>query len=326
MMPAALPRPHLEPAPAICIVVPTFRRPATLAALLAALASQTAGRSGIEILVVDNDPAGSAHDLVVAYASRSPLRTHYACIAEPGLSVVRNVGLAFARHRFDCVAMIDDDEIPAPDWLEQLLRVHDSSGAAAVIGPVPSRLPGDAPAWIRGGAFFDLPMFADGADVADGYTGNCLIDLRASAARDLCFDPRMNLAGGEDQLFFRELLARGGRIAFAAQAVATEIVAPARLTAGYLLRRSFRRGNTMWMCDRHIHGRSVGMLARRVAFGAGRISVGLALLPPRAVRYGTAGIVRSLCDVARGSGTLAGALGITYLAYRRRAGRGSESS
>jgi len=301
----------------VCVMVPTFRRPATLAALLRALRAQTVKRVGVELLVVDNDAAQSARALVESSRHELPFPVHYLCVETPGLCAVRNAGLEFARRRFRFVAMVDDDEIPEPQWLEELLRTQARTGAAAVIGPVPARLPPEAPAWIRAGKFFDLPTFPDQAIIADGYTGNCLIDLDAASSDGLAFDAKLNLAGGEDQLFFRELIARGGRIAYAARAVAPELVAAARVNARYLVRLSFRRGNTLWFCDRRIHGRRAPMLARRVALALGRIALGAVMLVPRAIVSGRAGVVRSLCDAARGAGTLAGLCGITYLHYRR---------
>ena len=301
----------------VCVMIPTYRRPRSLDALLRALAPQSANVAGAEILILDNDAAASAREIVARHASQSLVPMHYRCVQAPGLSSVRNAGLEFARGRFRFLAMIDDDELPEPQWLEQLLLASLRTRAAAVIGPVPARLPDDAPRWVRRGRFFDLPTFPDAATLADGYTGNCLIDLDAVAVRELHFDSALNMAGGEDQLFFRELIARGGRITYAARASAEELVGHDRANAAYLVRRSFRRGNTLWLCERRLHGKKSPVLLRRLAVALARISAGAALLLPRAVVRGRSGLVTSLCDVARGAGMLAGAFGVTYLEYRR---------
>ncbi len=40
-------------------------------------------------------------------------------IAEPGISLARNLGLRVATSEW--VAFLDDDALPAPDWADQLL-------------------------------------------------------------------------------------------------------------------------------------------------------------------------------------------------------------
>ena len=56
----------------LVVAVPTFRRPATLAGLLARLPERLAEVEGarVEVLVLDNDPAGSARVVPVSPPSR----------------------------------------------------------------------------------------------------------------------------------------------------------------------------------------------------------------------------------------------------------------
>lgn len=65
-------------------------------------------------------------------------------VVEPGISAVRNAALRFAS-TFDLLVMIDDDEVPKPEWLAELLRVQQVMRADAVTGPVISALPPNLP-------------------------------------------------------------------------------------------------------------------------------------------------------------------------------------
>ena len=87
-------------APASVVVgVPTFRRPAELTVLLPLVLAQAADLPGrrVEVLVVDNDPAGSARATVGAFAAEG--RVHYAQEPVPGIAAVRNRILDLARRR-----------------------------------------------------------------------------------------------------------------------------------------------------------------------------------------------------------------------------------
>ncbi|HTW86147.1 MAG TPA: glycosyltransferase [Candidatus Sulfotelmatobacter sp.] len=303
--------------PDVCLVVPTYRRPKLLRCALAALRHQTdVEHARVTVVVLDNDPEESARAVVREAAALLPFAIEYLVVRERGLSNVRNAALAVARARAPFLAMLDDDEIPEPQWLAELLRVQSLTDAAAVSGPVLALVPASAPAWIRRGAFYDMPRFHDGAQLRDGCTGNALLRLRAPALNEIGFDPAFNAAGGEDQFFFRELLARGGEIVYAANAVATEQVMPNRLCAAYILRRAFRRGNTLWYCDLRILG-TARVIAMRVAKALFWVTFGLASLPVRLAVRGRTGAVEALVDFARGAGMLAGAFGVLFLEYDR---------
>lgn len=301
----------------VCIAIPTYRRPAALAALLRTLATQVIP-PGVraDVVVIDNDGVPSAQTVVEQAQSGFPLTLRYVHQPEPGLCVVRNTALAQGRAGYDLLAMIDDDEIPEPQWLAELLRVQRSAAADVVIGPVPQQIPDAAPSWIRAGRFFDLPAYADGAPIEQGYSGNCLLDVRALERFGVAFDAALNFAGGEDTLFFRELGARGAKMVFAAKAVAVETVPEARLSASYIVKLNYRRGNTRSICDRRLDA-SGSTLARRAVKALGRLAVGMTTLVPLSLLRGRTGALLAVCNVAQGLGGLAGLSGHVYHAYRR---------
>jgi GT2 family glycosyltransferase len=212
--------------------------------------------------------------------------------------------------------MIDDDECPQPQWISELLRVADETGADSVIGPVPTALPLDAPKWLRAGRFYDLPTYRDCAAIKFGYSGNCLLRMSSIKRLGMSFDLELNFAGGEDMLFFRQLVERGGKLRYAAHATAYERLEPERLTAPYILRLYFRRGNTLTLCDRRLNHRVMALAARALKGGA-RVFVGLGMLVPMVCVRGRAGALRALCDIVHGLGSLSGLAGHIYQGYRR---------
>jgi GT2 family glycosyltransferase len=85
-----------------------------------------------EILVVDQSRSDETRNLVESMAS--PL-FRYVSSSDKGLSRARNLGIARSRYRV--VGFIDDDCIPAGDWIEQTRRtVSDHPRSSIWIGDV----------------------------------------------------------------------------------------------------------------------------------------------------------------------------------------------
>jgi succinoglycan biosynthesis protein ExoM len=301
----------------VCIAVPTYRRKDNLFALLQGLARLDIDPGlTVEVVVLDNDAARSAEETVLALRATYPLELHYESVPEPGLSTVRNSSLAWAYPRADYLAMIDDDEIPEPQWLHELLRVANETGADAVVGPTPAILPDEAPHWYHAWRCSEMRDHSDGSSMSDGWSGNCLLRLSRMRAFDVSFDPSMNFSGGEDTLFFRQVLARGGTIAYAAHATAWEMMPADRMSFGFAVGRNFRKGSTLSICDRRIDG-SAGIVAVRVAKACGLAVIGSIMAVASAIRRRNADLVRAACDVARGVGMIAGLFGVSNQPYRR---------
>ncbi|HEY7768427.1 glycosyltransferase, partial [Longimicrobium sp.] len=123
---------------AVCAV--TYLRPRGLARLLEGLAAlRFGGGRGpeLEIVVVDNDPARSAEAVCDEWSDRLPWPLRYRHEERRGVSHARNAAVAAAREAgAEMMAFIDDDEVPQPGWLDELLRVQAQHDADVVAGPV----------------------------------------------------------------------------------------------------------------------------------------------------------------------------------------------
>jgi succinoglycan biosynthesis protein ExoM len=132
----------------------------------------------------------------------------------------------------------------------------------------------------------------------------------------LTFDTSLNMTGGEDTLFFRQLVHRGGKMVYAAAATAMETIPESRRTVRYILWRHLRWGATLSFCDRVISG-TPGAIAHRVMKAMAHAVLGIIMLLPAYVWRGKAGSVLALCRIARGSGMILGLIGLGVQSYQR---------
>jgi succinoglycan biosynthesis protein ExoM len=299
---------------AVCCI--TFRRPEGLRRLLDGLNRLTFTRTPeprVTVVVIDNDDGAPMRALVDSHRATCRWSLIYDCEPLQGLANARNRSLDHVPPDADYVAFIDDDEVPEPVWLDELLHVARTYAAPIVQGPVLPALPEHAPAWLRRGRFFEQGPYQDGVDLHFASTNNCLIELAVMRRLGLRFDARFNRTGGEDQHFFGCAIKAGQRVVTAEKALVRESIPESRATLGYLLRRRFRMGNTLAMIDR-IEG-GPALLTKRVIKSGGRLTLGLAQSVILPLAQGRAGIAKGLCNAAWGAGALAGLFGVLHHEY-----------
>jgi succinoglycan biosynthesis protein ExoM len=289
--------------PVLSICVPSYRRPGGLFLLLGALDAQEFGEAPpeIRIVVVDNDEAESAREVIDDARSwlRHPI--HYRVEKRVGIPQARNAALAAALSS-DWIAFIDDDEVPEPGWLDALLRTQRVTGADVVTGPSLPRFIEPPPEWIIASGLFEPLRHATGAPVATAYTNNVLARGSALRALDTFFDERFTLGVGEDAELFARVAAAGGRIVWADDAIVYENVPPARATLRWMLARGYRDGAATAASAPH------GPL-RTAAGAASCIARGLAAAAFGAL-HGRARVVRGLRLAAFGLGCAASLCGV----------------
>lgn len=297
----------------VAVLVATFRRPADLAKLLDALRPTIEAPPdgwSVRVIVCDNDPEGSAR----AACDARPAVT-YVHEPRPGIAAARNA-LVDAGAGADAIAFIDDDEWPEHGWLAGLLDAADRFGADVVSGPVLSAF--DAPPPRALARSFERPRQATGTKVPWPRTGNVLIRRDALEDPSLRFRESYGLTGGSDTMLFLELQRRGASMVWADDAVVHERVPADRVTHRWVLRRSFRLGNTHARFDRDLDG-TPRTMALRGAKSLGWIGTGALATLVAAVRLDRADVVGGLERVARGAGMLAGLGGFRFAEYGRRA-------
>jgi glycosyltransferase involved in cell wall biosynthesis len=307
----------------VTVGVPTFRRPDDLQALLPVLLDQaeqltlaTDGRFLVDVLVVDNDPDGSAAGTAAAAASSG---VRYVCESRPGIAAVRNRALDEAAGS-RLLAMIDDDELPQPRWLEHLVLTWEQSRPAAVAGRVLAAYQGVLEPWVAAGDFFLRFSFPTGTEVTTAAAGNLLLDLDQVRRAGIRFATDLGLSGGEDNLFSRALVRAGGRIVWCDESVAVDQVPATRMTRRWVLTRSWSHGNVSVLTDLRL---AEGLLGRAGVRFRG-LSRGLVRVAGGGLRWALGLLTRSdrheargLRTLLRGAGMVSGVVGLMYLEYAR---------
>lgn len=306
------------PGPEVAICIVTHRRPEGLRRLLGSLEVLDAPEARLRVIVVDNDPQGSAHAVCDEAASRRAFPLEYTIEKRRGIPQARNTALVAAEGA-DFVAFIDDDEVPDPGWLAELLRVQADTAADAVTGPCLPHFEDPPPRWVAEGGFFERPRHDTGASLVQAFTHNVLIRSAALAEMDQRFDERMSLSGGSDVEFFRRFVRCGHGISWADTAVVHETVPRSRANLAWLLQRAWRVG-TVSSFVRRSHDPGFATVARLVVHGVWCIVRGAAMLALSPLR-GRAAAARGLHLACVGAGRLAGLAGIRFEEYRSTDGR-----
>jgi succinoglycan biosynthesis protein ExoM len=300
----------------VTIAVLTYRRPLDLAELIPALVGQAREvGADVDILVVDNDPAGAARRQVEHAATGAPVR--YVHEVTPGIAAARNRAIDEATA--DLLIFIDDDERPTAHWLIRMLAVYAGSRVEAVVGPVVSRYDTPPSRWVEAGRFFDRRRMPTGTPVTLAATNNLLLDLAWVRRNGLRFDTRFGLSGGSDTLFTRQLHDRGGRMLWCDEAVVIDVVPANRLTRAWVLRRAYRIGNatSRVLLDGTAPGRRLLLRLRLLGAGSVRVAGG-SLRCLAGMLTGRLGHrARGMRTMARGAGMLSGSLGSVYSEYTR---------
>ena len=300
---------------AICVI--TYQRPRGLARLLHGLNELTLEGEppDIRCIVVDNEEGDTAR--TVCDEIRPHFRWKLESYIEPrrGIPFARNTAVARAGQRPEFTAFIDDDEVPEPRWLAELLRIIGTHKADVATGPVVPCFQEEPPGWVIKGRFFDRPRRETGCPMERAFTGNVLLRTEVFKNMDRLFDERLALAGGSDAHFFTRVHRAGYKIVWADQAVVREWQPTSRLNAAWILRRSFRLGSTFTFIKRDLHSTSRAVFLV-IPIGVYRICKGLFFLPLTCL-LGRHFIVTYLRHICYGAGMLSGLFGTPYEEYRR---------
>lgn len=226
------------------VCVCTYKRRELLKTLLPRLVRQAAPGVCLSLLIVDNDPDGTAKEIVSEFARCCSYPVRYCYEGAKNISMARNRVLREATGEY--LAFIDDDEIPSENWVPRLLLEAKSSQSDVVFGPV-------VPLFDPAGSTektvlncFQRPRHRTGTVTTkrDWRAGNVLIRRGAISESGQKFDENFGFSGGEDFLFFSNLAGLGMKMTWCDEALVEEWVPADRSRPEYLLRRAFGNGQT----------------------------------------------------------------------------------
>ncbi len=230
----------------IAIGLCTYKRPEQLQRCLRSLAGiERPAAAAVGIIIADNDPEGSAVDVVDCFRRTCDVPVYYRVEAQRGIAFARNAVLKQALELdITELAFIDDDEFADPMWLINLWDYYIHSDADVVRGYVKTIYPPGTPAWITRGGFHQAPCYETGTSFSWAGTGNVLFNVyKLAIEQGLVFDVGFGLTGGEDADFFQRAHHNGAVIRFVENAVVYEELARDRMSTLYLLKRKWRVKN-----------------------------------------------------------------------------------
>jgi glycosyltransferase involved in cell wall biosynthesis len=302
--------------PAVSLCIPTFRRPEGLRKLLSHVAALTYP-GPLSVVVVDNDGDQRAGDAVVRdIQPQFPFPLSGVVEPRPGQTYAYNTGFATAARRpaTDYVAVLDDDEFPAPNWLTEMIATAVRCQADIVGGPV-FPVFDDPEHWLAKSDLYAPYRYATGpVDMIYGAGSMVIRRDVLDQYLDEPFSHAFAFTGGSDLDFFVRCRRDGRSFAWADEAHVFETTPRSRTTTRWLLLRYFRKGSEAGRLDR-LYPSGHGAALRRWVSGAGLVGYGAAAAVLTAWR-GRAAIMGKLLLVARGMGRLAAEFDILYEGYR----------
>ncbi|MBY0276531.1 glycosyltransferase [Candidatus Binatia bacterium] len=248
---------HAADPPALSVIVCTHDRCAMLARLLGALIRQRAPRElRWEIVVVDNGSHDATRAVVARIAASAPVPIRYVFEPRVGLCVARNRGVR--ESAAPLLAFTDDDVVPEPDWLAELLAAVDAVPCEVVGGRIDVASPAPLPAWLEGDLLGcvgrldlgDEPVAFDGRQTYP--FGANMLFRREPLQRASGFDEHVGRVGsgrrwwqvvkGEEQLLVTRILGAGGRAMYAPRARVAHCIEHDHLGRGHFRRLYFAAG------------------------------------------------------------------------------------
>lgn len=298
----------------IAVIIITYKRPDGLRKLLSELMKQELLGSPItdlNIVVVDNDPAGSASFVTPDFKEGDLIHITYLNEKRQGIPIARNTGMQHALKTSDYFAFIDDDEYPQANWISTLLSLAIELNSDCILGPVNPVFPEGTPRWIRGSRVFEGWNHPDRSRIGEAASNNVLVRCEFVRHNGIAFDERMQATGGSDYRFFRECVEAGMSIHWSSQAAVFEDIPRSRTQLRWMAQRQIRLGNT-FAVDARLSGNLLH-ITKLYAVGIGRAIFGLSCLPAFIVssRLGVTAAIHML----RGIGIVSGIHGYRHDEY-----------
>lgn len=241
------------------IIIPTAGKSTLLALTVDSVLNQIKNRSGVEILLVDNNYDVEISEFAFALSQKYGHRVIYIREKSPGLTAARHTGARSAVG--EIISFIDDDILMSDSWLDAVQDTFSKPEVNLTGGPTVPLVESDLPLWIRqmftetpwGGTMLTwLSLLDIGKDVENihpNYVFGLNFSIRKSVLMQLGgFHPdNMPLAyqmwqgDGETGLTMKFLKA-GMRADYVQSAKLFHFCPPERLTLDYFLKRAYYQG------------------------------------------------------------------------------------
>ena len=302
----------------VSICITTYKRPQGLKRLVQGIAKLTFSKvvcPNIEVIIIDNDNEGIAAKICQEFQKDFPWILKTDVESRRGITYGRNKSLSLADTKTDWIAIIDDDEVPEPNWLDELLWVQQEYQADVISGTVlPHFINEEPPEWIVNSGFLHRPRFQNGESRHVALTNNVLVRAEALRQYNPVFDNRFALTGGEDTHLFMRLHQAGYKIVWADDAIVYDWLPSERTKPKWILERYRHEWSTYSFLEKELDP-SFKIQFIRALKGTALILIGIVRLPLTLV-FGRQERFKSLMYIYRGTGTFVGLLGLNRQEYK----------
>lgn len=248
----------------LSLIIATYNRAACLVETLRSVAEQDAPRDEWECVVVNNNSDDDTSERFAAFAAdHAGLNLRMVDEHNQGLSYARNRGIRESTGEY--IAIIDDDERIAPEFISAYISLFDEvPRAVAAGGPIVAEYVEERPSWM---SRYTERLIANTLYLGDSVRpfpddripGGGNMALRRSAVKRYgVFDISLgrvgtSLAGGEESDLFERLRLADAAYYYAPRAVMYHIIPPEKLTRAYFTRLSYNVGVSQLMRAKFHH-------------------------------------------------------------------------
>lgn len=299
------------------VCIPTYLRPTHLEKTLSSLVNQISAPK-FAVVVVDNDSRNCDGKRVAdKFFAEGKLQGISVVESQQGNCFAINrafsTGLnVFPQARY--MLMIDDDEVAAPSWLEEMVRAAQDNEADLVGGPVLRVFEADLNGAAKLHPLFNSPALPSGFVASLWGSGNCLIARRVFEGLERPeFDLRFNFLGGGDMEFFTRCRLKGFRAFWNSNAIAVETVPAQRTAVNWMLHRGVTIGVINYTIDRKLRPRALGYVA---LWGKNLVSLPLSVIRAARLYRQTRHWLPALHPVLVSVGRSLAALGFSTVSYK----------
>lgn len=302
-----------QPKVAVCVI--TCFRPDGLQRLLEGLVAQKFVKNAppdLHLAIVDNDAAGSARLICEEFKAKYNLKLEYDIEEQRGIPFARNHCVDMVKDKVDFIAIIDDDEVPAHDWLDELIAAQREFNADILTGPVKSYFMEQTEEWLF--SFFGSGNLPNGKNLKNkfGYVYTSNLYARAELFQHIRFEEQFRSNGSDDTHLFMQVYDQGYKAVWADKALVTEWVPGSRTNFKWLWQRAYSQGNGFALCEL-VRNPNLATRIQRLSKGIFRLVQGImtaVLSLGRKVVF-----VKGIQKVFLGLGMITGSLGSSYQEY-----------
>lgn len=282
---------------------------------LAQLRFEKIARPDIEVIIIDNHNQGEAAKVCQEMQADFPWILKTDVELQQGVTYGRNKSISLANPQTDAIAILDDDEVPVSNWLDELLWVQQEYQADVVTGTVLPHFMEKEPAdWVMKSGFFNPPRSQTGESREVAFTNNVLVKAEILRQYNPVFDNRFALTGGEDTYLFMQIYQAGYKIVWADDAIVYDWLPADRTKPKWILERCRHLWSTRSLSEKELYP-SWATKAIRALKGLALILIGIVGLP-FSLFWGRQGIFKSLMYIYKGTGTYLGLMGINRQEYK----------